>query len=163
MKFVAGQFFHGKSKLSKTRRGQLRLRFVISFIFFAVVPVLFLGGVGMYLIDLSHQRDISNLELQLLEQKNEEIGKFFADITGSVRLNIGSADEQQEIVSETERTDKEIQLLLENMMNSNKAFQEISLISRDGVEVAKITRSSAGVELVSIDEKIPKYSSIIIG
>ena len=123
---------------------------------------MFLGGVGMYLIDLSHQRDISNLELQLLEQKNEEIGKFFADITGSVRLNIGSADEQQEIVSETERTDKEIQLLLENMMNSNKAFQEISLISRDGVEVAKITRSSAGVELVSIDEKLPKYSSIII-
>lgn len=114
-------------------RFRLRDRFIISFIVFAVVPVLFLGGVALYLIDLSHRRDVSNLELQLIDQKKEEITKFFADTMGILELRVGF----------TQKSDIELsaqQFLLDGLLEENKAFEEVSFINLAGQETAKRSR-----------------------
>jgi len=67
----------------------LRNKFVLFFIVLATVPVLVLGGMTLFLLDLSHRQDVSNLELQLLGQKNEEIEKFFLDTLGILELQVG--------------------------------------------------------------------------
>ena len=65
-----------KSIVTTIKGSVLRNRFLLYFVVFSTVPVLILGSVSLSLIDLSHRRDVSALELQLIDQKIEEIEKF---------------------------------------------------------------------------------------
>jgi len=130
---------------------KLRNRFILFFIVLSVVPVLALAGITLSLIDLSHRQDVSRLEIQLINQKIEEIEKFFADTLGILELRVGFSQrsplklEQQEFI-------------LEGILEENPSFREISfidvggLIANDiptvaGIETAKIARSPHAAKL----------------
>lgn len=117
---------------------RLRNKFVFFFVLLAVVPVLVLGGVALYLIDLSHRQDVSRLELQLIDQKIEEIEKFFADTLGILEVRVGYTEELEIPLAAQE-------FLLEGLLAENKAFDEVSFISvgllgEGGPGVGAITR-----------------------
>jgi len=122
---------------------RLRNRFALFAVLLAVAPVLTLGGVSLFLIDLSHRQDVSQLELQLIDQKIEEIEKFFADTLGILEIRVGF--EQK---SEIERSQQEF--VLEGLLAENRAFEEVSLVNLFGMETAKKMRFKEGAELLDV-------------
>lgn len=106
----------------------------------------------MYLINISHRFDISNLELQLIDQKIEEIGKFFADTSGILELKVAFTQK-----SEIERSQQEF--LLTSLLGENRAFEEVSFINLNGQETAKKFRFRGLNELLDVSNldkfKIP--------
>lgn len=122
---------------------RLQTKFVLVFIVLAAVPVLTLGLTAVYLIDLSHRRDVSNFELLLIDQKAEEINKFFADTLGILELRVGFTQK-----SEIESSQQ--QFLLEGLLEENPAFEEVSFISLSGKETAKKTRDGGEAELQDV-------------
>lgn len=106
----------------------------------------------MYLINISHRFDISNLELQLIDQKIEEIGKFFADTLGILELKVAFTQK-----SEIEKSQQEF--LLTSLLGENRAFEEISFINLQGQETAKKFRFRGLNELLDVSNldkfKIP--------
>jgi len=107
---------------------ELRNKFLFFFIVLAAVPALLIGGVTLFLLDLSHRQDVSALELQLLGQKNEEIEKFLLDTLGILELRIGFLDEDLDEAQDAEiRIDNQL-FLLEGLLAENTAFEEVGFI-----------------------------------
>jgi len=109
----------------------LRNRIIFFFIILAAVPILVLGTVSIYLIDLSHRHDVSSLELQLIDQKTEEIEKFFADTIGILELRVG-------FYQKSPINPEEQKFLVRALLEENSAFEEVSLIDVAGLVVGGI-------------------------
>lgn len=134
---------------------RLRNRFALFAVLLAVSPVLALGGVSLFLIDLSHRQDVSALELQMINQKIEEIEKFFADTLGILEIRVGF--EQR---SEIELSQQEF--LLEGLLEENKAFEEVSLANLAGQETAKKIRSDETSDLLNVSQ-LEKFKNAAAG
>ena len=133
---------------------KLRNRFILFFLVLSAVPVLVLGGMTLYLIDLSHRQDVSSLELQLIDRKIEESKKFFADTLGILELRVAFSQKSPLI--------REQQLfILEGLLEENASFQEVSFVDVDGLianniptvggaEVTKVTRFDYTPSLLNV-------------
>ena len=117
-------------------RSKLQSKFTLFFVMLGTVPVLVLGGLALYLVDLSHKRDVSNLELQLIDQKQEEIRKFFADTLGIIDLRVAFSQK-----SEIDPIQQDF--LLKGFLQENRAFEEVSFIGLDGKETARFFRDGS--------------------
>ena len=117
-------------------RSKLQSKFTLFFVMLGTVPVLVLGGLALYLVDLSHKRDVSNLELQLIDQKQEEIRKFFADTLGIIDLRV--AFNQKSEIDPIQQD-----FLLKGFLQENRAFEEVSFIGLDGKETARVSRDGS--------------------
>ncbi len=118
----------------------LRNKFLLFFIVLASAPLLVLGALSLYLIGMSHREDISNLELQLIDQKIEEIEKFFTDTLGILELRVGFTQKSEIELSQQK-------FLLEGLLEENQAFGEVSFINLSGRESAKKLRGENETEL----------------
>ena len=126
--------------LKLVKGSRLRNKFAIIFIVITSIPVLISGWTTLYLIDISHRRDISALELQSIDQKTEEIEKFFADTLGILELRVGVTE-----TSEIESSKIPWQeLLVDGILASHPAFEEVSFINLQGKETAKRIRGGPG-------------------
>lgn len=119
--------------LSFIYESPLRLRFIFFFVIFAITPLLILGSIALYLIDLSHRHDVSSLELQLIDQKTREIEKFLGDTVGILEIRV--AYEEATPIGVSQQI-----FLLEGLLEENQAFEEVSFIDLDGLETAKDAR-----------------------
>lgn len=135
--------------LQLQRGSKLRERFVLFFVMLAVVPLLAFGGVALYLIDLSHRQDVSKLELQLIDQKSEEIEKFFTDTIGILELRVGFTQK-----AEIESSQQEF--ILTGLLEENRAFEEVSFINLNGLETAKKSRTEDAPSLFDVS-RLPKF------
>ncbi len=124
---------------------RLQNRLMLVFIVLAASPVLILGALSLYLIDLSHRHDVSSLEVQLIDQKIKEIEKFFADTLGILELRVGFSQKSEIELSQQ-------QFLLQGLLEENQAFAEVSFISLEGKETAKETRGQAEVDLLDVSK-----------
>lgn len=140
---------------------KLHNRFITFFTVLAVVPLLILGGLTIYLIDLSHKRDVSNLELQLIDQKTEEVGKFFADTLGVLELKIDVALSEAG-PEESGTTSSWQERLIGQVLQSSSAFEEVSFIDLQGKERAKKSRSTRETELENVSE-LDKFRKALDG
>jgi signal transduction histidine kinase len=129
--------------LKNLARSNLQNRLLLFFIIFATLPVLLLGGLTLYLMDLSHRRDVSSLELQLIDQKIEEIEKFFSDTLGILELRVGFHQKSEIELSQQK-------FLLNGLLEENRAFEEVSFINLEGKETSKKGRAELP-ESVSIE------------
>jgi len=138
----------------------LRNRFVLFFVILATVPALVLGGMSLFLIDLSHKQDVSTIELQLIDQKIEETEKFFANTLGILELRVGFTQKSEIVLAQQE-------FILEGLLEENQAFEEVSLVNLNGIERAKRVRGreKAGLFDISLLPKfqIPKGGENYIG
>jgi signal transduction histidine kinase len=133
-------------------------RFIIFFVILAAFPLLIVGTVSLYLFDASHRQDVSNLELQLIDQKIEEIRKFFADTLDVIRLRVGIAEN----TALDNPTAPWQEILAQELIDANAAFEEISFINPQGKEVAKRSRIVEETELISV-RLLPKFQQAITG
>lgn len=134
---------------------RLRNKFAVFFIVLAVSPLLILGSLTLYLIDISHRQDVSNLGLQLIDQKIEEVEKFFADTLGILELRVGF----------TQKSDIELSqqnFLLEGLLEENRSFDEVSFINLTGKETAKKFRSGGEIELIDVS-LLGKFKTSVSG
>jgi signal transduction histidine kinase len=115
-------------------RSLLRDKFTVSFILFSSIPLLLLGVTTIYALDLSHRRDVSNLELQLIAEKSQEVANFLEETTGLLELWVGFTQR-----SEIERAQQFF--LLKGILEENEAFEEVSFIGLDGKETAVLLRN----------------------
>lgn len=125
-------------KFQTLARSNLRNKIILLFVLLATLPILILGGVAVYLIDLSHRFDVSNLELQLIDQKIEEIEKFFADTAGILQLQVGFTQKVPIGINEQH-------FILEGILSENEAFTEASFIDVGGL-VVNDTPTHNGIE-----------------
>ncbi|MDP3710592.1 MAG: sensor histidine kinase [bacterium] len=130
---------------------RLQLKFVLVFIILAAVPVFILGITAIYLIDLSHRRDVSGLEMSLIDQEVGQIKKFLADTLGIIELRVGFTQKSEIELSQQ-------QFLLGGLLEENRAFEEVSFISLEGLETAKIIRGGGEVELQNVSQ-LPKFKT----
>lgn len=112
---------------------RLRLKFIIIFVAIAVLPMLFLGSISLYLLSDSHAKDVSALETQLIDQKTEEISKFFADTLNIMELKVSFT--QRSVIAPAEQG-----FILDGLFSENASFREVSLIDLSGTETAKRER-----------------------
>ncbi|MEK7561140.1 MAG: sensor histidine kinase [Patescibacteria group bacterium] len=115
----------------------LRNKILLLLIVLSAAPILFLGGITLYLLDLAHRRDVAALEVQLIDQKIEEIEKFLADTAGILELRVGF-EQKSEIELSQQR------FILDGLLEENRAFEELAFIGRDGRETAKRARTESG-------------------
>ncbi|MBI2474311.1 MAG: sensor histidine kinase [Candidatus Taylorbacteria bacterium] len=126
---------------------RLRSKFALFFIVLAVAPVILLGGIAILLIVETHKQDVATLETQLIDQKIEEIKKFFADTAGVLDLRVAYTQK-----SEIEQSQQEF--LLQTMLSENPAFLTLSFANLDGKETTKLVRGMASdaVELQDLSQ-----------
>lgn len=145
-----------KEIFSKSR---LRTKFILFFVIFASVPTLVLGGVSLYLIDISHREDVSNLELQLIDQKIEEVEKFFAETLGTLELFVST---DKLYIESSEQF-----FLLDGLLADNKAFEEVSLINLRGMETEKRLKGASSGRPDEADlfdvSRLPKFENLKTG
>lgn len=115
-------------------KAQLRSKITLAFVVFSSVPLLTLGATSLYLIDLSHRRDVANLESQLIDQKAEEVEKFLSDTLGVLELHV--AVDTSFISAESQEP------LLKGLLAANAFFEEVSLIDNEGFEMRKVLREN---------------------
>lgn len=125
-------------------QSRLRNKVLLFFILIACVPVLILGGTTLYLIDLAHRRDISSLELQVLDQKEEEIQKFLAESLGVLELQI----ESLEVLEVSKQPWQES--LVKEILRANPAFLEVTFVGLDGKETAKASLYDSRPQLLYV-------------
>ena len=133
-------------------KSRLRDKFLLFFILLACIPVLALGGTILYLLDLAHRRDVSNLELQMIDQKEDEISKFFADTLGTLELRVESAQALENQASQPSWQER----LVKGIFEANDVFQEISFIGLDGRETAKYSLFDPRAQLLYVAD-LPKF------
>lgn len=132
---------------------RLQQKFALSFVFIAVLPLLILGGITLYLITLSHRYDVANLELQLIDQKKEEIEKFFADTLGVLDLRVGFTQRSEVALADQK-------FILEGLLFEDNAFEEASFVSLEGKETQKVVRSSGNESELSDLSRHPLISVV---
>jgi len=135
---------------TKHRVGKLRDKFILFFVILAAAPVLILGGISLSYLENSHKHDVSNLELQLIDQKIEEISKFLSDTLGILELRVGFTQKSEIEVSQQN-------FILENLLNDNSAFEEVAFVNLDGHEASKKNRYNFEIELYNIS-KLDRFS-----
>lgn len=136
-------------------RSKLQNKFTLFFVALAVAPVLLLGLIALYLLGQSHQRDIASIELKLIDQKIEEVQKFFADTLGILELRVSFTQK-----SEIDRGEQ--QFLLSGILEENKAFQEVGFINLEGTETVKINRTRADIPLADVS-RLPQFKTPVSG
>lgn len=124
---------------------KLRNKFILFFIIVAGIPVLVLGSVSLYLIDFSHRRDVSSLEMRFIDQKTEEIKKFFADTLGLLELTVSTDQTSIDVGDQA--------FLLDGILRENSAFEEVSFIELTyGMETNKKLRLGKSGEETALED-----------
>lgn len=132
---------------------KLRNKFILFFIIVAGIPVLVLGSVSLYLIDFSHRRDVSSLEMRFIDQKTEEIKKFFADTLGLLELTVSTDQTSIDVGDQA--------FLLDGILRENSAFEEVSFIEPTyGMETNKKFRLGKSGEEIALEDvsRLEKFS-----
>ena len=140
------------STLRSMTQSRLQNKFILFFVVLACVPVLVLGGITLYVLNLAHQHEVSNLELQVIGEKSEEIKKFFSDTLGVLELYVDSGS------IEAIQGDKNSwqEAFTDGMLASNPNFVEVSFVNSDGTEAARKSRFQAG-EFIPLDVSETPY------
>ncbi len=114
-------------------KSRLRDKLARAFITIGIIPLVLMGFVSIYFLNLTNLNNISSLETQLIRQKIEETEKFLDDIIGLFQLQVGYSQ-----TSEIEHSQQKF--LLEQMMKQAPALVEVSFLNLRGLESAKLTR-----------------------
>jgi signal transduction histidine kinase len=109
---------------------RLRKKFLSSFFVIGIIPLIFMGMAGLYIVKQTHRIDIGVLEKQLLNFKISEIQKFVGDIVGMFQLRV-SYEEYSEIEISQQ------QFIVDKMLEESQALQEVAFINVNGQETVK--------------------------
>src|SRR3989344_8179512 len=107
-------------------RISLRSKMLVLIAAVSLIPLVLFAILGIYLVNLTQQYAISQLETQLLRQKEEEIEKFFADTLTLFHLQVAYPVAALSGVPADQR-----ESLLKWMAKTNKHISELSFLEYD--------------------------------
>ncbi|MBI2451255.1 MAG: sensor histidine kinase [Parcubacteria group bacterium] len=140
------EYFFGQSRF--------RLKLTVFLMAVALVPLLLLGVVSIYAININRRFEVAALETQLTNQKIKQIESFLNDIIEALRFKVAS---QEPRISLGEQN-----FLLSNLMNAFPSLEEVSFVAvlpenNYGKETFRISRDklfSCGVIKDAEGEKL---------
>ncbi len=100
---------------------RLRRKFVRTFLFAGLIPLVLMGLVSIYLVNVTHRTDVAALEENVARQVGTEIAKLATETLVRLEFTV-SFDEFAPISFEQQG------FFLREMLNDNPALSEISLI-----------------------------------
>lgn len=118
------------------RRGNLRDKVAMYFLAVSVVPILAMGFIVVYLVDVTSERTIKELETQLVRQKTEEIAKFFEETAGVFDLRIPIEIADIAVVPASQR-----EHLLRGTLAESRAIKSVSFFDLAGSEIGRVERA----------------------
>lgn len=130
-------------------RGRLRNKIFLALVLVGIVPLVFLGVLSVYSLNLFHEADVRSIEDNLLNQKIVEIGEAFDRVIGTLELTV--AFEQ---VSDIELSQQHF--LLEQFLQEIPALEEISFISITGQETSVYSKAGFAADDELADHSLNK-------
>lgn len=153
-------------KFFEAMRLSLRSKILILLVTVSLVPLALLAVLGIYLVNITQRYSISQLETQLLRQKEKEIEKFFMDALTLIHPQVAYPVAALSGVPADQR-----ERILRGITETNKFIQEISFLEYDtsypdkpeiGLELAKIAGGAIVADLVSQRDAV-KFKKAISG
>src|SRR5690242_6624567 len=109
----------------------LKTKLTAAFAFLGLLPLLLVGGLALYVINLTHKQDVATMENQLLAQKTAEVGKFLDDTAGLFEIKVGYN-------SEAAISERDQKFLLEGLLQ-NQNILEVGFAGLNGQETFKLS------------------------
>jgi signal transduction histidine kinase len=129
----------------------LRNKILVLFLLLAVIPVLLLGGLTLYLLDITHREDVYHIEREVVEAVRERVEKFVLDVQSALEL-------QLEAVDTGDISNNFWQQQLANaILREHDVFREIVFVTLDGREIARAARAVSG-PLLDVSE-LPEFET----
>lgn len=142
----------------KTLFSSSRLRKKILRFFFAVglVPLIFMGLAGLYIVNQAHRIDVGTLEKQLIDFKISEIQKFIGDIVGMFQLRVG-----YEKYAEIEISQQ--QFIADKMLDESPALDEVVFVNVYGKETVKALKNKNKEKILLDRSHSPGFAAALGG
>ena len=99
----------------------MRKKFVRTFLLAGLIPLLVMAAVSIYLVNLTHRIDVTNLERTLARQVSTEVKKVVDEATAILELTVAFPDFAPIAFSQQD-------FLLESILKNNLSFHEVSFI-----------------------------------
>lgn len=112
----------------------LRAKLMAAFALLGLLPLVIMGIVSVYLVNLTRVQSVATMEREVLKQKIEETKKFIEETVGLFEIHV--AYEGTSIISQPDQ-----KFLLEKLLQENKFIEEASFIDLTGMETAKLSRA----------------------
>jgi signal transduction histidine kinase len=106
-------------------------------ILIGVLPIVILGSLALYSLNLTHRLDVASIETNLINQKTEQVSEFFNDITSAFDLRV--AFEQTSDIEINQQ-----HFLLQQLLTENPSLEEVAFASLSGKETSKYDRVHTG-------------------
>lgn len=135
---------------------KIRTKLLLFFFVIGVVPLLVMGVISVFLIDLTRGLDVADLEQELINFKVEEIEKFFIDTLGPFEVQ---TDYEQTIEPAT--TGRKV--ILDGMLSSNRYLKEVSFVNLQGEEISRQTRNQGQEPLLRDKSETKEFQTALSG
>ena len=132
------------------KQAGLKLKLTIAFGILSLFPMILMGFVSIYLVNMTHEQDVITMERELLRQKIGEIDKFVEEVIGLFEIRVSYVEKAALI-------QKDQQFILEKLLQTEKSIQEASFIGLDGMELSKITRGNNDNLTLNNASSLPKF------
>lgn len=133
-------------------KSPLRDKILSLFLVLAAIPALLLGWLTLVLLDQAHRHDVLVIEQEILRAKEEEIKKFFSNISGTLDLRLEALD--AEGIS-TGGSSWQMSIA-EAMQKEHDEFREVLFVSPEGRETARVSRNTREGPLLYVSD-LPEF------
>lgn len=139
-------------------KSPLRDKILSLFLVLAAIPALLLGWLTLVLLDQAHRHDVLVIEQETLRAREEEIKKFFSNISGTLDLRLEALRAEEISIGGSSWQ----MSIAEAMQREHDEFREILFVSPEGRETARASRSAREGPLFYVSD-LPEFQIALSG
>jgi signal transduction histidine kinase len=144
-------FFKSLFGPSRLRKKFLRFFFVVG-----LIPLIFMGLAGLYIVNQAHRIDVGTLEKQLIDFKTSEIQKSIGDIVGMFELRVSYENYAEIEISQQ-------QFIADKMLEEKSALDEVVFVNVYGKETVKSFKDKNKEKILLDRSRSPEFITALEG
>lgn len=125
-------------------------KLTIIFGILGLLPLILMGFVSIYVVKITHEKDVAAMERELLRQKIEETKNFIDETVNRFKIRV-TYNEKVPLSLSDQR------FLMEKILQEAEFIQEVSFADLDGMETSKISRARSDAGLLNSIGDSPKF------